>query len=574
MADSPITGLPELFITSLTDVLVIDDLDTSITKKIEIQNLMLYPGPIGAGAANTGEFTTLQLPSGATINEFSIDGTLGGNSDLALPTEKAVKTYVDAQIATTDEHNELLGLQGGDSTSEQYYHLTLSQHNGLTDGGITFLHTHSVGSFPHNSLGSLQGGDSTASEFYHLTQTIHDQLFSASPLIGLGDPASTNIKVFNDPGGFTPYITMTLDGAFYSGPVLDAKVDRMEMGDISTASMTISWLNDNIVFTSTAIQRLGINQFGITLQNGGPIDEFSIDGTLAGNSDAAVPTEKAVKTYVDAQIATTDEHNELIGLQGGDSTADEFYHLTQSIHDGLFSASPTIGLGDPNGTRLEVDYGADLVSINVGTVQIFDADDEEIIFGITSGIRLRIDYADDEVFKFYDNTGTERLRVSEDGIRLNSGTSFVNEFSIDGTLAGNSDTAIPTEKAVKTYVDNVQALDTINGSWEVVNEDSTASVIFDTPQVDTLYSVVGNLVNEVDGVPSIYAHIITEKSTAGFVVLFSGPMDSANYEFDWILSRMGLASSSSSSSALPLLAINDGDDILEINDGGDGLLLS
>lgn len=29
----------------------------------------------------------------------------------------------------------------------------------------------------------------------------------------------------------------------------------------------------------------------------------------------------------------------------------------------------------------------------------------------------------------------------------------INEFSIDGTLAGNSDTAIPTEKAVKTYID-------------------------------------------------------------------------------------------------------------------------
>jgi hypothetical protein len=33
---------------------------------------------------------------GVGITEFSIDGTLGGNSDDAIPTEKAVKTYVDA----------------------------------------------------------------------------------------------------------------------------------------------------------------------------------------------------------------------------------------------------------------------------------------------------------------------------------------------------------------------------------------------------------------------------------------------------------------------------------------------
>ena len=38
----------------------------------------------------------------------------------------------------------------------------------------------------------------------------------------------------------------------------------------------------------------------LTLSAGTGIDEFSIDGTLTGNSDDAVPTEKAVKTYVDS----------------------------------------------------------------------------------------------------------------------------------------------------------------------------------------------------------------------------------------------------------------------------------
>lgn len=38
---------------------------------------------------------TLTLPNGVAINEFSNDGTLSGNSDTAIPTEKAVKTYID-----------------------------------------------------------------------------------------------------------------------------------------------------------------------------------------------------------------------------------------------------------------------------------------------------------------------------------------------------------------------------------------------------------------------------------------------------------------------------------------------
>jgi len=40
---------------------------------------------------------TLQCENGTAINEFSIDGTLAGNSDDAVPTEKAVKIYVDIQ---------------------------------------------------------------------------------------------------------------------------------------------------------------------------------------------------------------------------------------------------------------------------------------------------------------------------------------------------------------------------------------------------------------------------------------------------------------------------------------------
>jgi hypothetical protein len=40
------------------------------------------------------------------------------------------------------------------------------------------------------------------------------------------------------------------------------------------------------------------------LQNGTDINEFSIDGTMAGNSDNALPTEAAVVTYVDAEKAS------------------------------------------------------------------------------------------------------------------------------------------------------------------------------------------------------------------------------------------------------------------------------
>lgn len=47
-------------------------------------------------AGNIDITGTLQLPNGTSINEFSTDTTLSGDSDNAVPTEKAVKTYVDS----------------------------------------------------------------------------------------------------------------------------------------------------------------------------------------------------------------------------------------------------------------------------------------------------------------------------------------------------------------------------------------------------------------------------------------------------------------------------------------------
>lgn len=49
----------------------------------------------------------IKIQYGTSINEFSTDGTLGGNSDLALPTEKAVKTYIDNNVIVNGDFGNL-----------------------------------------------------------------------------------------------------------------------------------------------------------------------------------------------------------------------------------------------------------------------------------------------------------------------------------------------------------------------------------------------------------------------------------------------------------------------------------
>jgi hypothetical protein len=58
---------------------------------------------LNANAFDLAGLTSLRLGSigaqlGETINEFSSDGTMSGNSNVAVPTEAAVRTYIDNQI--------------------------------------------------------------------------------------------------------------------------------------------------------------------------------------------------------------------------------------------------------------------------------------------------------------------------------------------------------------------------------------------------------------------------------------------------------------------------------------------
>lgn len=68
----------------------------------------------------------------------------------------------------------------------------------------------------------------------------------------------------------------------------------------ASTGQNITLRNNNSTIMSVLSTGVQLNSGVIVLPNGTSINEFSIDGALAGNSDDAVPTEKAVKTYVDA----------------------------------------------------------------------------------------------------------------------------------------------------------------------------------------------------------------------------------------------------------------------------------
>ena len=130
--------------------------------------------------------------------------------------------------------------------------------------------------------------------------------------------------------------------------------------------------------------------------------KFSTDGTLSTNSDNNIPTEKAVKTYADTKIAAL--------VNSSPATLDTLAEIATALgNDPNFATTITNLIG----TKLNSSaYTASDVLSKIKTVD-----------GSNSG--LDADLLD----------GAHK--------------------STDGTLAGNSDSNIPTQKAVKTYADAI-----------------------------------------------------------------------------------------------------------------------
>lgn len=82
----------------------------------------------------------------------------------------------------------------------------------------------------------------------------------------------------------------------------------------------------------------------LKLGAGARIDEFSIDGTMAGNSDTAVPTEKAVRTYVASAVTTPD-------IEG---TTNESFTVDNDSTTGKIKVQPAAGATDKTMTLTNV----------------------------------------------------------------------------------------------------------------------------------------------------------------------------------------------------------------------------
>lgn len=139
-------------------------------------------------------------------------------------------------------------------------------------------------------------------------------------------------------------------------------------------------------------------------------------------------------------------------------------HTVTTSANGVFA----LLIGDGNavsGDYNTLQWGgvASYVTVSLNGLEVGTNELMAVPYAITSGDTRWFSNGDDIENRNIGNVGIDRaptakLDVNGD-LKLQTGTS-VNEISIDETLASNSNNTIPTERAVKTYVDNATAATT------------------------------------------------------------------------------------------------------------------
>jgi len=340
----------------------------------------------------------------------------------------AVDLYHDGVKTVSTISNGIGVMLGDDSTSGAAFY----SNTGTTFGLYGFEHGTPIRLMAENNAGDgktmFQGDPDGATELYYagtkvfetdstgviVTGDIHcDDLYTTGDTIhvGTGEIKSTagNIELYY--AGIKTFET-TLTGADITGVLVSDGLDiadyhHLRIGSSQTLDIFFDGANSNFNLQSGQIvfSLLGSNTLAKFISTGAV--ELYYDGV------------KTVSTYFE-EIEANDRHG--ITIFSGDN----------STH---------ISVSDVVGANFRITN-----QIDSGSVALQGHNDSSI------AVNMLLARPDEYVRLFYDGTGV--FETTSDGIKLNLGAATINEFSTDATLVGNSDTAVPTEKAVKTYVDN------------------------------------------------------------------------------------------------------------------------
>jgi len=223
-------------------------------------------------------------------NEVVTGGTSGATATLEaanVETQQSGRILV-TQFATSADPGDSLQFATTDGNAYQIQTVSSVTANGIDYHVLVFSTSRAT---PVPSGTSLN----VRKEFSLVRLTGHDFL-----QVGTGDATTTNwpSNPTQSPSQADQIVTNTTDpGRVYY--VATDELGNFYVGDYfqvdqATGQVTL----DASAFNLTGLQSLRLGSLGGLI--GASVNEFSTDGTLSQNSDTKVPTQQAVKTYVDS----------------------------------------------------------------------------------------------------------------------------------------------------------------------------------------------------------------------------------------------------------------------------------
>jgi hypothetical protein len=354
--------------------------------------------------ANTSDVTTSLAIKEDTANKSTT--TTLGTSDVLFPTQKAVKTYVDTNISTSNTANTatIAAVQADVDANETAANTAIAAVQADVDANETA------------TTAALVLKEDTANKSTTTTLGTSDVLF----------PTQKAVKTYVDTNVSTSNSANTAAIA-----AVQADVDANE----TAANTAIAAVQADVDANETATTAALVLKEDTANKS---------TTTTLGTSDVLFPTQKAVKTYVDTNVSNSNSANTAaIAAVQADVDANETATQTAlDLKENLANKSTDIIADAASTTK----YPA------VKTIKDY------VDSSVTSGAPDATDLVKGKVQLAGDLGGTAALPTVP-GLTLKEDTA--NKSTT--TTLGTSDVLFPTQKAVKTYVDtNISSSNTAN----------------------------------------------------------------------------------------------------------------
>ncbi|SFW68373.1 hypothetical protein SAMN05660313_03388 [Cellulophaga fucicola] len=470
----------------------VDANETAATNAINAVQTDVDTNEADADAAIAAANTAIALKEDAANKSTNV---ALGTSDVDFPTQNAVKTYVDAQVAgstqvivSTDADNDVTaGADGG-----AFYDDAALQTNIANNTTAITAETARATAAENAIQADVDANETAATNAINAVQTdvdtneadadaaiaLKEDATNKSTNVALGTsddafPTQNAVKTYVDAqvAGSTQVIVSTDadndvtagadGGAFYDDAALQTNIANNTTA--ITAETTRATAAENAIQADVDANETAATNAINAVQTDVDTNEADADAAIAlkedatnkstnvalGTSDDAFPTQNAVKTYVDAQVAgstqvivSTDADNDVTaGADGGAFYDDAALQTNIANNTTAITAETTRATAAENAIQADVDANETTATNAINTVQT-DVDTNE---------------ADADAAIAAANTA---IALKEDAANKSTNVAL-----------GTSDDAFPTQNAVKTYVDTqVLASDQIIVSTDVDND--------------------------------------------------------------------------------------------------------